>query len=88
MTVQIYLPLLELAMGNFSYAWTQFRLLAAAKHVDEAKHSKEVISFERTRSNRGNMQDVLTSKVFVSYILTLLLCVRSKLITSLLCTIA
>ena len=29
--------------------------------------SKEVISFKRTRSNRVNMQDVLTPKVFVSY---------------------
>ena len=30
-------------------------------------HNKEVISFERTRSNRVNMQDVSTPKVFVSY---------------------
>ena len=29
--------------------------------------SKEVISLERTRSNRVNMQDVSTPKVFVSY---------------------
>ena len=29
--------------------------------------SKKVMSFERTRSNRVNMQDVLTPKVFISY---------------------
>ena len=65
-------------------------------HLVEAHatmQSKEVICFERTCSNRVNMQDISTPKVFISYktvlgvetpcILTLLIRVRSKLITSL-----
>lgn len=37
MAVQLDLPLLELIVENFSCAWTQFKLVAVAKHWDEAK---------------------------------------------------
>ena len=37
MEVQLDLPLPELAVENFSHAWTQFKLVAMAKQWDEAK---------------------------------------------------
>ena len=49
MAVQLDLPLPELAVENFSHAWTQFELVAAAKQWNEAKQLTILLTLLRGR---------------------------------------